>query len=89
MRGKLICFGGSTVFTGCANLSNLTVGTNWNCNADFSALDLSIESIEGIFNNLKDLTSETAKTLTLGTNNLLKTTAEQRAIATDKNWTLA
>lgn len=89
LPSTITSFGGNTVFTGCTNLTNLSVGTDWNCVADFSVLDLTVESIEGIFNNLKDLTSETAKTLTLGTNNLLKTTAEQRTIATDKNWTLA
>lgn len=89
LPSTITSFAGKTVFVGCTNLSNLSVGANWNCVADFSTLDLAIESIIGIFNNLKDLTSETTKTLTLGSNNLLKTTAEQRAIATNKNWTLA
>lgn len=89
LPSTITSFGGNTVFTGCTNLSNLSVGVDWNCVADFSVLDLSIESIVGIFNNLKDLTSETTKTLTFGANNLLKTTLEQRAIATNKNWTLA
>ena len=42
-----------------------------------------------MFNSLKDLTGDTAKTLTLGSTNLAKLTAEQKAIATNKNWTLA
>ena len=42
-----------------------------------------------MFNSLKDLTGETAKTLTLGETNLSKLTDEQKAIATNKNWTLA
>lgn len=89
LPSSITTINGGTVFTGCTNLTNLSVGADWNCAADFSVLDLTVESIEGIFNNLKDLTSETAKTITLGSTNLLKTTAEQRAIATNKNWTLA
>lgn len=89
LPSTITTFNSPNTFTGCTNLSNLSVGANWNCVADFSTLDLAIESIIEIFNNLKDLTSETTKTLTLGSNNLLKTTAEQRAIATNKNWTLA
>ena len=42
-----------------------------------------------MFNSLKDLTGDTAKTLTLGSTNLAKLTDEQKAIATNKNWTLA
>ena len=51
--------------------------------------NLTVDSMVGIFNNLKDLTNDTAKTLTLGSANLLKLTDEQRSIATNKNWTLA
>ena len=50
---------------------------------------LTVDSMVGIFNNLKDLTGETAKTLTLGSTNLAKLTDEQKAIAINKNWTLA
>ena len=42
-----------------------------------------------MFNSLKNLTDTTAKTLTLGSVNLAKLTDEQKAIATNKNWTLA
>ena len=48
-----------------------------------------VDSMVAMFNSLKNLTGETAKTLTLGSTNLAKLTAEQKAIATNKNWTLA
>jgi len=51
--------------------------------------NLTVESMVAMFNNLKNLTDETAKTLTLGSTNLAKLTDEQKAIATNKNWTLA
>ncbi len=41
-----------------------------------------------MFNNLKDLTGETAKTISMGSTNLAKLTDEQKAIAINKNWTL-
>ena len=42
-----------------------------------------------IINALVDLTGQTTKTLTLGSINLAKLTDEEKAIATNKNWTLA
>jgi hypothetical protein len=38
---------------------------------------------------LADRTGQTAKTLTMGATNLAKLTDGQKAIATNKNWTLA
>lgn len=76
--------------SGCSNLESVTVGKDWNMSMrlDVTA-NLTVESMVGIFNNLKDLTGETAKVLTLGSANILKLTDAQRAIATNKNWTLA
>ena len=76
--------------SGCNNLESITVGEGWNMSMrlDVTA-NLTVDSMVGIFNNLKDLTGETAKTLTLGSTNLAKLTDEQKAIATNKNWTLA
>ena len=42
-----------------------------------------------ILNNLMDLTGKTTQTLTLGATNLAKLTDTEKAIATNKNWTLA
>jgi hypothetical protein len=48
-----------------------------------------IETLVAMLEALKDLTGQTAKTLTIGRTNLAKLTEEQIAIATNKNWTLA
>lgn len=50
---------------------------------------LTHDSIINLLTNLKDLTGESAKTLTLGTTNLAKLTDEEKAVATNKNWKLA
>lgn len=42
-----------------------------------------------ILNNLMDLTGKTSQTLTMGATNLAKLTDSEKAIATNKNWTLA
>ena len=82
--------GSSYFLYNCTNLETVTVGEGWDMSMrlDVTA-NLTVDSMVGIFNNLKDLTGETAKTLTLGSTNLAKLTDEQKAIATNKNWTLA
>ena len=42
-----------------------------------------------MLNALAGLNGQTAKTLTLGADNLAKLTDEQKQIATNKNWNLA
>lgn len=78
------------IFQGCTSLEDVQVGENWNMSLRLSVSSkLTADSMIAMFNNLKDLTGETAKTLTLGATNLAKLTDEQKAIATNKNWTLA
>ncbi|MGN1113820.1 MAG: hypothetical protein ACI4RC_01705, partial [Oscillospiraceae bacterium] len=57
--------------------------------ADFSSCPLTVNSMVSMFENLKDLSGQTAKTLTLGSTNLAKLTDTQKQIATNKNWNLA
>lgn len=58
-------------------------------------LDISVstaftrDTLNEIIGNLVDLTGSTAKTLTMGATNMAKLTAEDIAVATDKNWTVA
>lgn len=47
------------------------------------------EALVHIIGNLRDMTGSTAKTLTMGATNLAKLTADDIAVATDKNWTVA
>ena len=82
---------GKSVFTNCSNLTNVTLGNNFNCNnLDLSAsTKYSVDTLVAMLTALADRTGQTAYTLTIGTTNLAKLSDEQKAIATDKNWTLA
>ena len=52
--------------------------------------NLTVQSLMNVINNLKNLsgTGSSSLTLTLGTTNLNKLTAEQKAVATNKGWVL-
>lgn len=82
---------GDKAFSNCKSLLNVTLGDNFNCNnLDLSAsTKYSVSTIVAMLTALADRTGQTAYTLTLGTTNLAKLSNEQKAIATDKNWTLA
>ena len=82
---------GITLFTNCSRLTNVTLGNNFNCdNLDLSvSTKYSVDTLVAMLTALADRTGQTAYTLTLGTTNLAKLSDEQKAIATDKNWTLA
>ena len=71
----------------CTNLTNLQAPRNINTpiNFDYRTL-LTHESLMSIINNLMPQTS--TKLLKLGTANLAKLTDEEKAIATNKGWTL-
>ena len=78
------------IFRNCSVLEEVQLGKDWNMSLLLSMSDnFTVDSMVAMFNNLKDLTNETAKTLTLGATNLAKLSDEQKAIATNKNWTLA
>ena len=82
---------GITMFTNCSRLTNITLGNNFNCNnLNLSASTMySVDTLVAMLTALADRTGQTAYTLTLGTTNLAKLSDAQKAIATDKNWTLA
>ena len=78
------------VFNNCTALEDVQLGQDWNMSLRLNVSNnLTVDSMVAMFNSLKDLTGETAKTLTLGSTNLAKLTDEQKAIAINKNWTLA
>ena len=70
-------------FTDFGGLTNLKVDLNLS-----PCPNLTKESLLNVFNEAADVTSS-PKTLTLGETNLNKLTAEEKAIATNKGWTLA
>ena len=77
-------------FYNCTALEDVQLGQDWNMSLRLNVSNnLTVQSMVAMFNSLKDLTGETAKTLTLGSTNLAKLTDEQKAIAINKNWTLA
>ena len=77
----------SNMFKDCSSLKSIlmtNIGANLNIGAStvFERSDLLV-----ILNNLKTVTE--ARTLTMGATNLAKLTEEDKAIATNKGWTLA
>ncbi len=71
-------------------LANLTATGTIAVNIDFNyCTKLTKESLLSIINALKDNAGGTTLTLTLGTTNLNKLTDEEKAVATQKGWTLA
>lgn len=82
---------GASMFYYCANLKNITFEGSIKAkylNFSYSEL-LTYESIMGIINALIDRSEETtAQNITFGTVNLGKLTDAEKAIATEKGWTL-
>ena len=89
-------FGGVRVsgyeFYNCYKLENLGGFKNLKFPLKLSSSDrLTVESLMNVINNLYDFVGNgesTTRTLTLGTTNLNKLTAEQKAVATNKGWVL-
>ena len=67
-------------------ISMLNIGANLNIHW---CTKMEREALLEVLGNLKDLTGLTSKTLTLGSTLLAKLTDDDKAIATNKNWTLA
>lgn len=78
-----------SMFTSCSNLETIHMyGMKVNFSISAST-KFTREALLEIINNCADLTGGTAMTLTIGSTNLAKLTADDIAIATAKNWTLA
>lgn len=78
-------------FGSCYQLTNVTIGDGFNANnLNLSAsTQYTVDTIVSWLNALADRTGQTAYTLTIGATNKAKLTAEQLAIATNKNWNIA
>ena len=75
------------MFSQCSNLKSILM-TGMKVNFDISAsTKFETSDLVTILNNLATVTS--TKTLTMGATNLAKLTDEEKAIATNKGWTLA
>lgn len=89
-QSQFISTGNSHVLYKCTALEDVQLGEDWNLSFKLDmSNNLTVASMIAMFNNLKDLTGETTKTLTLGETNLAKLSDEQKTIATNKNWILA
>ena len=71
----------------CSALTNL--GGFGAISADFSLSDSPNLTVESLMNVINQAATVTGKTMTLGSTNLAKLTDEQKAVATNKGWTLA
>lgn len=86
-------------FYGCVALEDIKIPTDWVCGnattimvsngtANFTNV-MTHDSMVAMIANLKDLTGETAKTLSLGATNLARLSEAEKSVAAAKNWTLA
>lgn len=83
--------GMSNMFYSCSKLENLGGFLNCKVALDLSAsTKLTHQSLMNVINNLYDLTANglRGQTLTIGSTNLAKLTADEIAIATNKGWTV-
>ena len=78
------------MFQRASSLANVTFAGTWDLTGlNLSFSPLTVESILSLFATLADYSASGGTyTLTLGTTNLKKLTDEQKAIATEKGWTL-
>lgn len=75
---------------GCSALEEIVLERDFNVSANFSnCTALSQTAIVNMLYALKNLNGSTAKSLTLGATNLAKLSEAEKAIATNKNWTLS
>lgn len=80
----------SFIFYQCYNLTNLQAPQNINAEISFSDCNnLTVDSLLSILNNLTNRNGTLSMKCHLGATNLAKLTAEQKAIATNKNWILS
>lgn len=72
------------------SIQEIVLQDGFNVSANFSNCpNLTIDSIVAMLYALKNRSNTTANTLTLGSENLAKLNSTQKAIATNKNWTLS
>lgn len=85
----------SNPFYECTALEDVVLPSGWNVNlllsngSSYFTNVLTHDSMVRMLENLYDYSGGTAHTLTLGATNLARLSAEEQAIATAKNWTLA
>ena len=83
------CTVGSTnnTFAACAGLETVTLEDNFNCSISLDSCSALTNAAE-MLTKLKDLTGETAKTIAFAKAVYDSLTADEIAVATNKNWTV-
>ena len=76
------------MFDGCSSLTDLGGFAGLKSNLDLYYCPLTHDSIMNVINKAADVTASPA-TLTLWSDNLAKLSDEEKAVATNKGWTLA
>lgn len=77
----------TNAWAGCGNLT--TLGGFGAISTDFSLSESTLLTVDSLMNVINQAATVTGKTMTLGSENLEKLTNEQKAVATNKGWTLA
>lgn len=83
------------IFSSSNRLNHIILENGYNSTLNASRLGIGqitsdyVDWLVDMLEALADRTGQTPKTLTLGSSNLSRLTAEQKAIATNKNWNLA
>lgn len=75
----------NNTFAACTGLETVTLEDNFNCSISFDSSSLITNAAE-MLTKLKDLTGETAKTITFAKAVYDSLTADEIAVATNKNW---
>ena len=78
----------NNTFAACTGLETVTLEDNFNCSISFDSSSLITNAAE-MLTKLKDLTGETAKTITFAKAVYDGLTADEITVATNKNWTVA
>ena len=75
----------NNTFAACTGLETVTLEDNFNCNISLDSCSVLTNAAE-MLTKLKDLTGETAKTITFAKTVYDSLTADEIAVATNKNW---
>ena len=78
----------NNTFAACTGLETVTLEDNFNCSISLDSCS-SLTNAAEMLTKLKDLTGETAKTITFAKAVYDSLTADEIAVATNKNWTVS
>ena len=87
---KILTTWASNAFQGCTNIETINLVDGWNTAVyAHHCPNLSQASLHDMIEKLADMTGQPAVVMNVGSTNLEKIDEEHKAMATNKNWTLA